>query len=50
MVNMIIRDVPDDLHRRFKVLCAEEGEPMKGKVIQIIREYVEKQEKKKAKK
>ena len=43
------RDVPADLHRRFKVACASEGVPMKDKMIELMREYVKRQEKKKGK-
>ncbi len=44
------RNVPDDLHKRFKVLCVEHEVSMNAKVIELIREFVERQEKKKAKK
>ena len=40
------RDVPDDLHKRFKVLCVEHGVSMNAKVIGLIREFVEREEKK----
>lgn len=50
MVKMLIREVPNSLHRRFKVLCVERGVSMNEKVIGLIKEYVEKQDKKKAKK
>ncbi len=44
------RHVPEDLHKRFKVLCVEHEVSMNAKVIELIREFVERQEKKKAKK
>jgi len=40
------RDVPDDLHKRFKMLCVEHGVSMNSKVIELIREFVEQGEKK----
>ncbi len=50
MVSMLTRDIPDNLHKRFKVLCVEHEVSMNAKVIELIREFVERQEKKKAKK
>ena len=41
------RDVPADLHHRFKVLCAESKVSMNAKTIELIREYVEREEKRK---
>ena len=43
-------EIPDYLHRAFKSACAAEGSQMKAKLLGLMREYVEKQEKKKAKK
>jgi metal-responsive CopG/Arc/MetJ family transcriptional regulator len=39
----------DELHRRFKVVCAQEAKEMSEVVRQLIQEYVEKSEKKKTK-
>lgn len=50
MVNFLIKRMPDELHRSFKAACATEGITMREKVMELIREYVEKQERKKAKK
>ncbi len=44
-----IRTVPEDLHSRFKAQCALENVSMTDKVVGLIREYVEKQEKKRKK-
>ena len=46
MASIYIRDFPDDLHRRFKAHCSLRGESMRERVIGIIREYVEKEDKK----
>jgi len=37
---------PDDLHKRFKALCALEGQKMTDIVVKLVKEYVEKTEKK----
>jgi len=46
MVKMFLRNVPDDLHKRFKVLCVEHEVSMNAKVIDLIRKFVEREEKK----
>ena len=43
-------EMPEDLHRALKVACAVEGVAMREKVTELIRQYIEKQERKKAKK
>lgn len=43
---MITRNIPDDLHKRFKILCVEHEVSMNTKVIDLIRKFVEQQEKK----
>ncbi len=50
MVKMITRDISDDLHKRFKMLCVEHETSMNAKVIDLIRKFVEREEKRKAKK
>ncbi|MDA2916824.1 hypothetical protein MYX64_08310 [Nitrospinae bacterium AH_259_B05_G02_I21] len=45
-----IESIPDELHRSFKAACAVEGISMKDKLLELMREYVDKQEKKKGKK
>ncbi|MDA2916743.1 hypothetical protein MYX64_07900 [Nitrospinae bacterium AH_259_B05_G02_I21] len=44
-----IRRVPDNLHSRFKALCALENISIQGKVVELIQAYVEREEKKKGK-
>ncbi len=46
MVKMITRDIPDDLHKRFKLVCVEQGISMNKQIIELIRKHVERQEKK----
>ncbi len=41
-----VRDFPADLRRSFKVACAAEDISMREKLIELVREYVERQEKK----
>jgi len=50
MVIIQIKDVPDDLHRALKMACASEGVTIRAKVLELIKEYVERQEEKRAKK
>ena len=38
----MLRDVPDDLHRRAKARAAMEGITLKELVLRAITEYVEK--------
>ena len=45
-----LRNVPDELHSRLKAVCALENVTMQDKVVELIRKYVERQEKKKARK
>ena len=45
-----LRNVPDELHGRLKAFCALENVTMQDKIVELIREYVERQEKKKGKK
>ena len=41
-VKILIRKVPADLHRAFKVKCAAEGVSQQAQMIKLMREYVEK--------
>ena len=50
MAVLSVKGFPDDLYRSLKVICAEDGMTLRNKVISIVREYVEKREKKKDKK
>ena len=45
-----VRDFPADLRRSFKVACAAEDISMREKLIELVREYVERQERKKDRK
>ncbi|MCB7128521.1 MAG: hypothetical protein J3T61_03150 [Candidatus Brocadiales bacterium] len=42
-------ELPEELHRSFKIACVAEGKHMRDKMVELVREYVEKQEKKKGK-
>jgi len=44
-----VRDFPADLRRSFKVACASEDISMREKLIELVGEYVEKEEKKRKK-
>ena len=46
-MEMRIRDIPDELHVQFKVMCAEKRISMNKLIIQLIREAVEKHRKEK---
>ena len=50
MGTIILKRVPDDLHRSFKAACTLEGTTMREKAMELIREYLKRQEKKKARK
>ena len=47
MGELRIRNVPDELHRKFKALCAEKGIVMNDYLLEFIKKEVEKREKKK---
>jgi plasmid stability protein len=38
---MLIRQVPPDLKRKFKVKCAENGISQQAAVIELMRQWVE---------
>ncbi len=42
MAEMRIRGIPEDLYKRFKILCIEEGAGLNDKVIDLIRVAVAK--------
>jgi hypothetical protein len=44
--SMIVRKVPDDLRREFRVLCVREGVSQQDKVISLMRAAVDEQNKK----
>jgi len=39
-------EIPNELHRAFKSVCAAEGSNMKEKLLEFMKDYVEQQEKK----
>ncbi len=42
MAEMRIRNVPEDMYKRLKILCIEEGKTLNEKVIELIRDAVAK--------
>jgi hypothetical protein len=48
-MDMRIRDVPDDLQWRFKLMCTEMRTSMNKRVIELVRKDVEKYEREKEK-
>lgn len=42
-------ELTEELHRSFKLACVFEGKHMRDKVVELVGEYVKRQEKKKAK-
>ena len=38
-----LRDVPEDLHRRAKVQAAKEGTTIKGLILRLLKEYLERE-------
>ncbi len=45
MGTFLIRDIPDELKRKFKALCAERGITMKEAFLKYMTEEVEKAKK-----
>ena len=41
-VPLLIREIPEDIHRKFKSKVALEGTDMQAKTIELIREYIKK--------
>jgi plasmid stability protein len=39
-VKILIRNVPADLHRAFKVKCAAEGVSQQAQIVKLMAEYV----------
>lgn len=37
MKSLIIRKIPDDLHRALKIKAAQEGKSIQAKIIELIR-------------
>lgn len=45
MGDIFFRDIPEELHRKFKSICAEKGISMKDAFIEYIKEQIVKKEK-----
>lgn len=45
-MNKLNINFPEDLHKRFKAVCALEGQRMTDIVVKLVQDYVEKTEKK----
>ena len=44
MAEMRIRNIPENLHKRFKMLCVDEQISINAKIIQLVKVAVEKWE------
>ncbi len=44
MAEMRIRNIPENLHKKFKMLCVDEQISINAKIIQLVKEAVEKWE------
>ena len=44
IMTIMIREVDQELHKRFKLECTHEGVSMNKKLHELIREYVERRE------
>ena len=42
MKTLLIRDVPKELHKKFKTLCCQEGVSMTDKIKEMIKKLVSK--------
>ncbi len=42
IVPLLIREIPADIHRKFKSKVALEGTDMQAKTIELIKEYIKK--------
>ncbi|MBZ5494986.1 MAG: hypothetical protein LAP85_01170 [Acidobacteriia bacterium] len=43
----LVMNIPDELHRRLKVVCTLQGKTMTHVALRLLAEYVEKEEKRK---
>jgi len=41
----MIRDIPDELHKKFKIMCVEKGVSMNAELLRLIKEAVDKYKK-----
>lgn len=40
-----VRNIPEDIWLRFKVLCINERTPMNDKVVELVKKYVDQADK-----
>lgn len=45
MASITIRDVPEDLRKRFKLACVEKDVSMNTQIIELIKQFVDTHEK-----
>jgi phage terminase Nu1 subunit (DNA packaging protein) len=45
MGNILLKDIPEDLKRKFKALCATRGKTMKEEILRLMKEEVERKTK-----
>ncbi len=46
MKTIMIRNVPEDLHKEFKILCVKRGLSINEQLLNLMRKEVEKEQKK----
>mgnify|MGYP006286036001 CR=1 len=44
MATITVRDIPEELRKRFKLICVQKDRSMNQEIIRLIREYVEQEE------
>lgn len=47
MKTIMIRNVPEELHKEFKILCVKRGLSINEQLLNLMRKEVEKEQKKK---
>jgi len=47
MKSIMIRNVPEELHKEFKILCVKRGVSINEQLLNLMRKEVEKDQKKK---
>lgn len=50
MKALIIKNVPDDVHKAFKMACLANDKDMRRAIIEMMEDYIEKHERKKERK
>ncbi len=43
----LVMNIPEELHRRLKIACTLEGKTMTQVAVRLLKEFVEKEEKRK---